>query len=214
MGCATKTIKCTLFIFNTLWAILGVLLLLLAGFGWDAMPQNYAIGIIALGCVILLTFLFGCFGAVRESARSLWTYAVMLLILLVLTIVFICYNTRDVFKNYALKEIDDLWDQEIIQSGAMDSKQIIYECCGRNSFADYGRINRQLPSSCCKDGNCINPLNVYVTGCLTKVEEAFSNESLTTEISEWCLLGLNIIVLVLSTILAIHYTNQRRRYNY
>lgn len=49
----------------------------------------------------------------------------MLLILLVLTIVFICYNTRDVFKNYALKEIDDLWDQEIISPGAMDGKQII-----------------------------------------------------------------------------------------
>ena len=49
----------------------------------------------------------------------------MLLILLVLTIVFICYNTRDVFKNHALQEIDNLWDQEIIHSGSMDSKQII-----------------------------------------------------------------------------------------
>lgn len=214
MGCATRTIKCTLFLFNTLWAIFGILLLLLAGFGWDAMPQNYAIGIIALGSVILLTSLFGCFGAVRESGRSLWTYAVMLLILLVLTVVFICYNTRDVFKNYALREVNDLWSQELMHPGTMDSKQIIYKCCGRNSSDDYTKIGRPTPSSCCKDNNCINPLNVYDTGCLAKVEDAFANEAFTTEISEWCLLGLNIVVLVLSTILAIHYTNQRRRYNY
>lgn len=214
MGCATRTIKCTLFLFNTLWAILGILLLLLAGFGWDAMPQNYAIGIIALGSVILITSIFGCFGAVRESARSLWTYAVMLLILLVLTVIFICYNTRDVFKNYALQEVDDLWIQEKSFPGTMDSKQKIYECCGRNSSDDYFQINRPTPSSCCKAGNCINPLHIYATGCLIKVEEAFADEAFTTEISEWCLLGLNIVILVLSTILAIHYTNQKRRYNY
>ncbi|XP_073845951.1 tetraspanin 42El [Musca autumnalis] len=214
MGCATRTIKCILLIFNTLWAIFGILLLLLAGFGWDAMPQNYGIGIIALGCVILLTSLFGCFGSIRESARSLWTYAVMLLIILVLTVVFICLNTRDVFKNYAIQEVNQLWDQEMIHPGSMDQKQLVYECCGKNGPDDYLLAGRITPSSCCKDSNCINPLNIYVTGCLSKIEEAFSNEALTSQISEWVLLGLNSVVLLMSIMLAIHYTNQRRRFNY
>ncbi|XP_075167043.1 tetraspanin 42El [Haematobia irritans] len=214
MGCATRTIKCVLLIFNTLWAIFGVLLLLLAGFGWDAMPQHYAIGFIALGCVILLTALFGCFGSVRESARSLWTYAVMLIVILVLTIVFICMNTRDVFKNYAIEEVNGLWEKEKISPGAMDQKQIVYECCGRKGPDDYLLMGRITPPSCCKDSNCINPLNIYMDGCLAKIEQAFSNESLTTQISEWVLLGLNIVVLAMSLLLAIHYTNQRRRFNY
>lgn len=49
----------------------------------------------------------------------------MLLILLVLTIVFICLNTRDVFKNFAISEVDDLWNQEVTHPGSLDSKQII-----------------------------------------------------------------------------------------
>jgi len=47
--------------------------LVFAGLGWGAMPDQYAIGILVLGGIILLTSLFGCCGAVRESPRMLWT---------------------------------------------------------------------------------------------------------------------------------------------
>uniref|UniRef100_A0A1A9V2S3 Tetraspanin n=2 Tax=Glossina TaxID=44049 RepID=A0A1A9V2S3_GLOAU len=214
MGCATITIKYLLYVFNTLWAIIGILLIILGGFGWDAMPRNYAIGVISLGGVILLIAFFGCMGAARESARSLWTHAITMLVMIVLVVVMICFNTRDVFKKYALQEVNDFWQKEITQPGSMDNMQIVYACCGRDSAEDYVNIGRSPPSSCCKDSNCINPLNVYITGCITKVEAAFADEVLTTQICEWCLLGVSLVILLLATALAIHYTNQKRRFGY
>jgi len=44
--------------------------------GLGAMPEKYAIGIIILGGIILLISLFGCFGAICESSRMLWTVCI------------------------------------------------------------------------------------------------------------------------------------------
>ncbi|EDW08614.1 23 kDa integral membrane protein [Drosophila mojavensis] len=217
MGCATGTIKYSLFLFNALWAILGILVIVFGCLGWGAMPQQYAIGIIVLGGIILLISMFGCFGAIRESSRMLWTYVSLLLVLLVLIGVFIFFNTRDVFKKYAIKTVEDHWQQELTRPGSMDLIQKTYSCCGRYGAADYipiGRRNNTVPSSCCKFNNCLNPLNVYPDGCLAKVELAFADEATTSRYCEWGLLGFDLVILGLAIILAIHYSNRRRRYNY
>ncbi|XP_030387447.1 protein late bloomer [Scaptodrosophila lebanonensis] len=214
MGCATGTIKYALFIFNALWAILGILVIGLGGLGWGAMPQTHAISIIVLGCVMLFISFFGCFGALRESSRLLWTYATLLLVLLVLIVAQMFIGTRDVFKEYAIKTVEDSWVQELTTPGSMNLIQKTYNCCGRNGADDYVKIGRLPPSSCCKDSNCINPLNLFTTGCLTKVEDAFADEAQTRQYYEWGMLGFDLIILVLAVILAIHYTNRRRRYNY
>ncbi|KAH8372767.1 hypothetical protein KR009_004576 [Drosophila setifemur] len=240
MGCATGTIKYSLFFFNALWAILGVLVLIFGGLGWGGMPDQYAIGILTLGGIILVISLFGCCGAVRESARMLWTYVSLLLVLLALMVAFIILNPRDVFKKYALQTVEDHWLLEQTKPGSMDLIQKTYTCCGRNNAQDYLEIpywNRTVPNSCCKENNCVNPLNLYVDGCLAKVEEAFSDEATTSRYLEWSLLGfdvsivificnrkekllhfhyshLQVAILLLAMILAIHYTNRRRRYNY
>ncbi|XP_001360181.1 protein late bloomer [Drosophila miranda] len=217
MGCATGTIKYSLFLFNALWAILGILVLIFGGLGWGAMPDQYAIGILVLGGIILLISLFGCCGAVRESPRMLWTYVSLLVVLLVLIAAFIVLNPRDVFKKYALQTVEDHWQLEQTQPGSMDLIQKTYSCCGRNSAQDYLEIsywNASVPNSCCKDNNCVNPLNLYAVGCISKVEEAFSDEATTSRYLEWGLLGFDVVILSLAIILAIHYTNRRRRYNY
>lgn len=63
----------TLGILNYSFQIYGVLLIVFGGLGWDAMPRNYSIGCICLGVIIFLIAVFGCFAALRESSRSLWT---------------------------------------------------------------------------------------------------------------------------------------------
>ncbi|EDW01559.1 23 kDa integral membrane protein [Drosophila grimshawi] len=217
MGCATGTIKYTLFLFNALWAILGILVVVFGILGWGAMPQKYAVGIMVLGGIILVISMFGCFGAIRESARMLWTYVTLLLVLLVLIAVFIYFNSRDVFMKYAVQTVEDNWQMELTKPGSMDLIQKTYSCCGRYGPGDYMAIdhrNNTVPSSCCKGNNCLNPLNVYPEGCLTKVEAAFADEAITSRYCEWGLLGFDLIILSLAIILAIHYTNQRRRYNY
>lgn len=217
MGCATGTIKYSLFLFNAVWAILGILVLVFAGLGWGAMSEAYAIGLLVLGGVILLISLFGCFGAVRESPRMLWTYVSLLLVLLLLTLAFIILSPRDAFKNYALQTVESQWKLEQTKPGSMDIIQKTYSCCGRESAQDYLDIkfwNLTVPSSCCKDNSCVNPLNLYVQGCLSRVEEAFADEATTMSYLEWGLLGFDAVILLLAIILAIHYTNRRRRYNY
>ncbi|XP_064540353.1 23 kDa integral membrane protein [Drosophila montana] len=217
MGCATGSIKYSLFLFNALWAILGILVIVFGGLGWGAMPQQYAIGIMVLGGIILLISMFGCFGAIRESSRMLWTYVSLLLVLLVLIAVFIFFNTRDVFKKYAMQTVEDHWQLELTKPGSMDLIQKTYSCCGRYGAGDYiaiGHRNNTVPSSCCKGNNCLNPLNVYTDGCLGKVEAAFADEASTSRYFEWGLLGFDLIILGLAIILALHYSNQRRRYNY
>ncbi|XP_011178820.1 protein late bloomer [Zeugodacus cucurbitae] len=214
MSCATGTIKYSLFLLNMLWAILGILIILFGGLGWGGMPQNYAIGFIVLGGVILVISFFGCFGTMRESARLLWTYAICLFVPIIVIVVFICLSTRDVFKRYAMEGVEAQWRQELLQPGAMDSVQSVYACCGLNSAEDYIRIMRAPPASCCKDSNCINPLNLYLTGCLPKVEEAFADEATVTSYHEYGLLAFACLILLLTVILAIHYQNRKRRFSY
>ncbi|KAH8371789.1 hypothetical protein KR093_008848 [Drosophila rubida] len=217
MGCATGTIKYSLFLFNALWAILGIVVIVFGGLGIGAMPQIYAIGIMILGGIILLISLFGCCGAIRESSRMLWTYVTLLLVLLVLIIVFIVFNTRDTFKKYAIQTVEDYWQHELTRPGSMDLIQKTYSCCGRNGPGDYitiGHRNDTVPSSCCRGSNCMNPLNVFTEGCLSSVEKAFADEAITSQYCEWGLLGFDLIILALAIILAIHYSNRRRRYNY
>ncbi|XP_043655411.1 protein late bloomer [Drosophila teissieri] len=217
MGCATGTIKYSLFLFNALWAILGILVLIFGGLGWGAMPDAYAIGILVLGGIILVISLFGCCGAVRESPRMLWTYVSLLLVLLLLIVAFIILNPKDVFKKYALQTVENQWEREQTKPGSMDIIQKTYNCCGRDSAQDYLDIkfwNNTVPNSCCKDDSCVNPLNLYLRGCLGTVEEAFADEASTLGYLEWGLLGFNAAILLLAIILAIHYTNRRRRYNY
>ncbi|EDV59740.1 protein late bloomer [Drosophila erecta] len=217
MGCATGTIKYSLFLFNALWAILGILVLILGGLGWGAMSNAYAIGILVLGGTILVISLFGCCGAIRKSARMLWTYVSLLLVLLLLIVAFIILHPKDVFKKYALQTVENQWELEQTSPGSMDNIQKTYQCCGRDSAQDYLDIkfwNDTVPSSCCKGGSCVNPLNLYVKGCLSQVEEAYADEATTLAYLEWGLLGLNAAILLLAIFLAIHYTNQQRRYNY
>ncbi|XP_067634265.1 protein late bloomer isoform X2 [Eurosta solidaginis] len=178
------------------------------------MPQNYAIGIIVLGGVIIFISFFGCFGTVRESTRLLWTYAFGLFLLLLAIIAFIYLSTPDVFKRYAMQGVEEQWRKELLEPGSMDRVQSVYACCGLDSAEDYIRIARTPPASCCKDSNCINPLNLHLTGCLPKVEEAFADEAITTTYYEYGLLSFDCIILVLTMMLAIHYHNRKRRFSY
>ncbi|KAH8348478.1 hypothetical protein KR084_007845 [Drosophila pseudotakahashii] len=217
MGCATGTLKYSLFLFNALWAILGILVLIFGGLGWGAMPEMYAIGTLVLGGVILLISFFGCCGAVRESPRMLWTYVTLLLVLLGLIVAFILLSPQGVFKDYALKDVENRWELEKTNPGSMDFIQRTYSCCGRESARDYLDINfwnSTVPDSCCKENSCLNPLNLYVDGCLKRVEEAFADEQNTLGYFQWGLLGFDAVILLLAIVLAIHYTNRQRRYNY
>lgn len=66
-----------LIILNYKFQILGILVLIFGGLSWGGMPDEYAIGILVLGGIILIISMFGCCGAVRESPRMLWTVRIL-----------------------------------------------------------------------------------------------------------------------------------------
>ncbi|XP_044312447.1 23 kDa integral membrane protein-like [Drosophila rhopaloa] len=217
MSCKTSTLKYSFFFSNTIWLIIGILVIVSGALSLGMVGYGYVIGILVVGVVIILTSLFGYYGAVREGPRMLWMYVSFLLALLVVVLTFIILHPKDIFKNYAIQEVKDHWKLEETHPGSMDTIQTSYQCCGLDGAADYlnSKVwNHTAPNSCCKENICVNPLNLNREGCLRNVELSFEDENSIVRYMEWGLFGFNIVMLVLGAILAIHYTNSQRRFNY
>lgn len=184
----------------------------------------------------------------------------MLLIILVLTVVFICLNTRDVFKNYAIQEVNELWDKEVVHPGAMDQKQIVVSTKNGNIsenispkiilFLSTNAAAARDPMIICawvvqhpqvvartaialtlwtsmwtvvwrrsKKHLPMNPLhhkspNGFYWVLMWVFFSGHSSRLSPNIIDSIHSFLLQAVVLLMSIMLAIHYTNQRRRYNY
>ncbi|XP_044312757.1 tetraspanin-7-like [Drosophila rhopaloa] len=206
MSCATSTIKYSFFFFNAIWLMFGILVIVFGGSSFEKMGNVFAICGLLLGVYILLTSLFGCYGAVRKSPRMLWMYVSFLLALLV---VHVTVNAKDAIKKAGIQTVEDQWKLEETHPGTMDGIQTSYQCCGLDGAADYLNSevwNHTVPNSCCKNNSCVNPQNLNREGCLKKVE--------LSEVGMWGLLGFNGVINVLGAILALHYTkslNKKRK---
>ncbi|GAA55584.1 23 kDa integral membrane protein, partial [Clonorchis sinensis] len=111
---------------------------------WQAAP----IALIVLGAIILLVSFLGCCGAIKENVCMLYTYGVLLVILLIAEIVAAIMTV--VYKDKIDPEIEKIFKDavrdypkpEIQQS--IDLIQKTFECCGATGPEDYGVV----PESC------------------------------------------------------------------
>jgi len=202
-NCCDNLVKYIMVFWNILFTIAGCVLI---GFGaWSQLEakdylnflgENYIntpIFIIIVGCVIFVVAFFGCCGAWKENRCLIYTYAILLGVILIAQIgagiaayilkgdlsTEVTKNMKNGMNNYGGKGFEgvtDTWD--IVQKNL--------HCCGVESPSDWAAsrpdlfTNGTVPDSCCKEGQ-INGCGAdtavvkYDQGCFKLFEHEFVN---------------------------------------
>ncbi|XP_015595080.1 CD63 antigen [Cephus cinctus] len=186
MNCGIACIKYLLFIFNFVFAlcglgilIVGVLIHLKLTEFSDALADNVhlpSILLIVIGSIIFVIAFFGCCGAIRESHCMVVTFAVLLLTILIIQV------AVGIYTFILLKNADELNIKENYQSvfndyyknnassATIDAVQSSLQCCGVNSPSDFSNY---IPWSCCgnSEGSHCTVNNSYTTGCVEALKD-------------------------------------------
>ncbi|XP_063794418.1 tetraspanin-6 [Pseudophryne corroboree] len=198
-------LKSVLLIYTFIFWITGVILLTVGIWGKVSLEVYFSLlnengtnvpyVLISTGSVIILLGTFGCFATCRASTWMLKLYAMFLslifLIELVAAIVGLVFRheIRNSFeKGYqqALNEYNTTGDA---RSQAVDTIQRTLQCCGVQSYTDWGLSayykTSGIPQSCCAHpGNCSETAMkdmvkardvVYTEGCISKVTAVLSD---------------------------------------
>lgn len=167
MDCGINCIKYLLFIFNFVFTLCGLALLIIGILihlslkeATEVVEGNITfptIGLIVIGAIIFTVAFFGCCGAIRESHCMIVTFAVFLLTILVIQL------AVGIFAFVQLKGQEDKSVRESLtktfnkyysneNSGqTIDFFQSTFQCCGVDSYKDYQSKfgNDTIPWSCC-----------------------------------------------------------------
>jgi len=190
--CCSSLVKYFMFFINVVFAIVGLVLIGVGAYiqiqakdYLEFLSDNYLntpIFIIIVGCVIFGVAFFGCCGAASESACMIYTYSILITLLLIA-------QAGAAIAAYALKsdlkeEIKDKMTKGMENYGkpgfdgvtnAWNVLQDDLNCCGVDSAKDWGE---KIPDSCCKDDRetegCAEDMeNINETGCFVQFEEQF-----------------------------------------
>lgn len=189
--CCSNLVKYFMFFINVVFAIVGIALIGIGAYiqiqakeYLDFLSDNYLntpIFIIIVGCVIFVVAFFGCCGAANESACMIYTYSLLITLLLIAQV-------GAAIAAYALKgelksEIKDKMESGMSNYGkdghdgvtnAWNVLQHDLSCCGVNSYKDW---NDTIPESCCKveTAGCAKEVeNINQSGCFNEFEQKFT----------------------------------------
>ncbi|XP_039955347.1 protein late bloomer [Bactrocera neohumeralis] len=216
MTCATSTVKFLAFLMNVLCCIAGAFMLSASAYSLVQFDASESIKIpcimgVVLGGLLFATTIVGCCGAIRESPHTILVYAIFLLLLLLAQIAVIFALPID-FSKLAEETIQNAWNRQM-SDDAMDNYQIRYECCGKNGPNDYIDSGLSIPTSCYLNRKTSIPNDLYTAGCVGKLTQAFANGSRIEIISDWTLVGVEGVTIIVACILGINFKNvERRRY--
>lgn len=174
LGCGPLTIKYLVFIFNFVFFLTGLVLIVMGGIAqgffssyMDFFGGKYetpAIGLIILGSIILVISFFGCCGAKKENVYMLRIFAFLMVVVLLLefaaaiTVAVLRPDIEKLVKENMNKTMNGYGDKKSLVTKTWDDLQQNYHCCGTTNFTDweetsYGRNVTILgvPDSCCKN---------------------------------------------------------------
>ncbi|XP_061395771.1 protein late bloomer [Musca vetustissima] len=218
MGCATVTIKYSVFLFNTLCALLGIGTIVvncLALNNYTDEGRMLCIFWIVLGAIVFLVSFFGCCGAIRENICLTWSYAFFLILLITgNAILHFGYISLIDGETKARKDIDMAWQLQMNGTDAMSHIQNTLACCGKMNSTDYTTANVSIPDSCYSNGNVGNATAIYPDGCLYKLIAVYEAAEHWITIFSWSTLSVEAVAFVSACILAITFRNQERRSRY
>ncbi|XP_024868470.1 23 kDa integral membrane protein-like [Temnothorax curvispinosus] len=194
MGCGMGVIKYLLFIFNFIFVLCGLAILVLgvlAQVGNSDYSDHLgdissnvtvpAVTFIVIGCIIFVIAFLGCCGAIRESHCMIVTFACLLLVILIVQVAIAIfafvvaknsgdYSWKDRYANDVFSKYGKGEETEIV-----DTIQSWLQCCGVEGPQDFPKIHHSaIPGSCCgkKESTC-DPLSAYQKGCAGALEDIF-----------------------------------------
>ncbi|XP_012218321.1 CD63 antigen [Linepithema humile] len=199
MGCGMGVVKYLLFIFNFIFVLCGLAILIL-GVLVQLTKTNYGKGIedaintlsfpvvtlIVIGSIIFVIAFFGCCGAIRESHCMIVTFASLLLTILIIQVAVAIYAFVNLNKTeeFHLKEAytENVFNQYKTDNDSRELVDVIqreFECCGVDSYKDFSNIlGLRVPGSCCdrKDTESCDQINVRdKPGCGGILEDLFKS---------------------------------------
>ncbi|KAM8711873.1 hypothetical protein ACLKA7_012388 [Drosophila subpalustris] len=227
MDCGGVFVKYVLFIFNILFVICGILLIIFGSLmvseikNFSSVDETFAansvaIIILVLGCLIFLVSFIGCCGAIRENSCGLTTYSVVMLGLFLCQIALIIYVwVNHVQIRQSLDTVvKKIWDQRNSSDKIlMDTLQRSLKCCGLHGFADYGIT---YPASCCDsptNGYCSMTV-IFKSGCKSAVDSLWDTNVNIIKYAGLGVLVVELVAFIFACCLANQTRNNLRRQNY
>ncbi|XP_023162834.1 23 kDa integral membrane protein [Drosophila hydei] len=198
MYCTTRLLRYILCVINLIYALNGCLLIWYGTWLLDSIAeqQNFvdhgeklaSILCILLGIVIIIASVFGTVALIKDCKKMLISYAVLLIVLLVIQFVMFSISfaaSRDALPNSLKQGFDELWDPQHRLNSTLNIYEEWLHCCGRNSPEDYIILERYLPASCCLERDCTNPLNLFKDGCEQKFKQYVSRKTANFHTISW-----------------------------
>lgn len=184
---SSKCIKYLMFIFNFLFWISGLALIIIGSYikskygdylSYGEESSKFAsvsVFIIVVGVIVFVIGFLGCCGAIKENYCMITTFAVLLGIIFILEIVAGALGFA--YKKKVEAEVGKSLEHAVEkyfdgnQPGAkelLDWAQQKFGCCGRNNATDYtAKVNGTCPNggvaSCYSGSKCTGTL--YTKGC-------------------------------------------------
>uniref|UniRef100_A0A1Y1L9E2 Tetraspanin n=3 Tax=Photinus pyralis TaxID=7054 RepID=A0A1Y1L9E2_PHOPY len=160
--CEARIIKYILFIFNLIFAISGIALIVAGAVVLSDVGEfNHfmegrilapPVVLIIVGAIVFIVAFLGCFGAIRESYYLLMAFALCLLVIFIIElavgIAAAVYKSdfEEVLKDTLKSSMDNYYSSKSDRL-AWDNMQVKLECCGVEAPTDWP--DKQRPFSCC-----------------------------------------------------------------
>ncbi|XP_055595578.1 CD63 antigen [Uranotaenia lowii] len=164
-----RCVKYMLFVINTMFLIVAILLVTVGMaigtiFGdfevfIDAHFFSPAHLMVAIGFIMMIVSVFGCFGAFRESTAMINIYGVMLAVLFILEIAaaISAFALRGQVGEMVRRTIGESmakYEKDVYVSDSVDFMQRVLECCGVDGHSDWKNFlnttELEVPPSCCQ----------------------------------------------------------------
>ncbi|XP_004072841.1 leukocyte surface antigen CD53 [Oryzias latipes] len=218
-GCL-KFLKYTMCVANFLCFMCGVALMglggyLMATFKMEGLVPSLAslnIPSLLLICGIVITCLsfLGFLGALKENRCLLFTFFLVLFLLMLVELTAACLmlwyerKIQELLEKDLKKGLNDAKQKNSTDQSDWNWVHSMFKCCGVNNYTDWGD---PTPKTCCKE-NCdsLNPTN-YKKGCLEALNEWFEENYLFAGITVISICIVEVLGMCFAVTLFCHITS-------